>query len=163
MRLTLTCVAEDESINSKKRSWNNGTPLTKQLRYNKLRLFVGISSKRKKKWSTFGKHKKAVSLLLPYFWVISGKHLKGFFSSCLVEIYWFQWKLSIIRHASLGMLKFDCLKIAEHVFAKSLAVADFVMADAPVSWTFLKQNCCCKFMYMGNQLIIIEFHRRRKT
>ena len=61
------------------------------------------------------------------------------------------------------MLKYDWLKIAEmHVFAKSLAVADFVMADMPVSWTFLNQNCCWrwKLMYMGNQSIVIEFHRR---
>ena len=43
---------------------------------------------------------------------------------------------------SVGMLKYDCFKIAEHVFAKSLAVATFVIADTPVRWTFLKQNCC---------------------
>ena len=43
----------------------------------------------------------------------------------------------------VGMLKYDWLKIAEiHVFAKSLAVAVFVMADTLVSWTFLDQNCC---------------------
>ena len=42
---------------------------------------------------------------------------------------------------SMGMLKYDWLKIAEmHVFAKSLAVAAFVMADTPVNWTFLNQN-----------------------
>ena len=62
---------------------------------------------------------------------------------------------------SVGTLKYDWLKIAEmHVFAKSLAVAAFVMADTPVSWTFLNQNCRWKLMYMGNQLIVIEFHRR---
>ena len=34
------------------------------------------------------------------------------------------------------------LKMAEmHVFAESLAVVAFVMADAPVSWKFLNQNC----------------------
>jgi len=44
---------------------------------------------------------------------------------------------------SVGMLWYDWLKIAEMlVFAKTLAVAAFVMADTPVSWTFLKQNCC---------------------
>ena len=57
------------------------------------------------------------------------------------------------------MLKYDWLKIAEmHVFAKSLAVAAFVMADTPVYWTFLNQNCFWrwKLMYMGNQLIVIS-------
>ena len=41
-----------------------------------------------------------------------------------------------------GCSTFDCLKISEHVFAKSLAVAAFVMADTEVSRTFLNQNCC---------------------
>ena len=63
-------------------------------------------------------------------------------------------KAKISRHASalqrpcrcsfgsVGMLKYDWLKIAEmHVFAKSLALAAFVMADTPVSWTLLNQNC----------------------
>ena len=76
MRLTLTCAfAEDESINFKKRSWNNGTPLTKQLRYNKLRLFVGISSKRKEKVVDFWETQKscviATTLLLSHFWQTS--------------------------------------------------------------------------------------------
>ena len=43
---------------------------------------------------------------------------------------------------NVGMLRYDWLKIAElHVFSKSLAVAAYVMADTPVSWTFLNQNC----------------------
>ena len=81
------------------------------------------------------------------------------------------WKLRISRHAStlwrpcrcafgsVGMLKYDWLKIAEiHVFAISVAVAAFVMADTAVSWTFLNQNCFWrwKLMYMGNQLIVIS-------
>ena len=50
---------------------------------------------------------------------------------------------SVVPFGSVGMLKYDWLKIAEmHVFAKSLAVAAFVMADTLVSWTFLNQNCC---------------------
>jgi len=39
------------------------------------------------------------------------------------------------------MLKYDWLKIAEmHVFAKRLAGAAFVMADTPMSWTFLGKS-----------------------
>ena len=47
------------------------------------------------------------------------------------------------------MLKFDCLKIAEHVFAKSLAVADFVVADTPCELDILKSELLLKVHVHG--------------
>ena len=49
---------------------------------------------------------------------------------------------AVVRLVAWGCSTFDCFKVSEHVFAKSLAVAAFVMMDTPVSWTFLNQNCC---------------------
>ena len=40
---------------------------------------------------------------------------------------------------NVGMPKYDWLKITE---MHMLAAAAFVMADMPVSWTFLNKNCC---------------------
>ena len=95
------------------------THVTRQLRDNDLRLLVGISSKNRNKWSTFGNMKKLYRGCNQTFESFSSKHLM-FGHDLLIS-----WKLWISRHASalerpwgcsfgsVGMSKYDWLSITD--------------------------------------------------